>query len=498
MIKAVTVTNHNSESIRLELTRPELSGLAIRSIDGLGPPNATIFNNTLTTKDGSFYSGARCENRQITLQLIMWETDKLSIEDCRLLTYRYFPIKREVTLRFETDNRTLEIKGYVESNEPSIFSQQEEATISILCTDPWFYDAGQQEEFFTGVTSFFEFPFSNECRYAGDEPPLIPYNENQLTDWDLRPASTEFERWDYTTHIWGKWESREEDIAHISIFPAERGLRFQNNDLEVVSYFRYKLDGGEITKLNALCDGEKQFCISALYTEGLLTSKALTIGPEEYGSFESDPDPKFKFYLSLDRVGAEECYVSLIFNPASWSEVVGIKLEEGTESTLAHKEGDNWVVTNPGAVDPSASGWQVENTIEFSTRSLSTSVDFECVGDIDVGVVIRIDFVGQVGTIRVINRGTNETMTIYTDKIQTIIGSAIGNGDYVLISTKPGEKYARYYRSGLFYRNVIGAIDKNSDWFKITIGLNRLAYTATSGEENIHITFSYQNAYGGI
>lgn len=161
MIKAITVTNYLGESLKMELARPEKSGFIVRSVSGLGPGKATVNSSEISTTDGSIFNSARVPSRNIVISLIfMW---KDTIEDARHLSYKYFPLKKKVTLVIETDKRSAEIEGYVESNEPNIFSQEEGADISIVCPNPFFYAAYQ-----THITSFgaieplFEFPFSNE------------------------------------------------------------------------------------------------------------------------------------------------------------------------------------------------------------------------------------------------------------------------------------------------------------------------------------------------
>lgn len=163
MIKSIKVTNHLGESITLELGRPEKSGLAITSIEGLGPGKATINTSKISTRDGSLYNSARADNRNIVINVrYLW---KDSIEDARQLSYKYFPLKQKVNLVIETSNRTVETDGYVESNEPNIFSDASDADISIICPFPFFYSkegGGSQATLFSGVESMFEFPFSNE------------------------------------------------------------------------------------------------------------------------------------------------------------------------------------------------------------------------------------------------------------------------------------------------------------------------------------------------
>lgn len=160
MIKSVTVTNYLGDSVMLELRKPEQSGFAIINITGLGPGKANVNTTELSTMDGGLYNSARRTIRNIVFSITFME--KSTIEDARQLSYKYFPLKRKVTLRFETDNRTVEIEGYVESNEPTIFSEQEGTDISIVCPDPNFYSIDTMTTMFSGIEPMFEFPFSNE------------------------------------------------------------------------------------------------------------------------------------------------------------------------------------------------------------------------------------------------------------------------------------------------------------------------------------------------
>jgi len=160
MIKSVTVTNPKNESLVLELREPETPGLYIKSIDGLGPPKATINTTELASVDGGLFSSSRITERNIVITLgMMWSP---TIEAARLRTYKYFPIKKEVRILVETDNRKAEAVGRVESHDPNIFSNQETTQISIICPDPFFYEVGNEETVFSGVAPVFEFPFSNE------------------------------------------------------------------------------------------------------------------------------------------------------------------------------------------------------------------------------------------------------------------------------------------------------------------------------------------------
>ncbi len=180
MIKSITVTNYLGDSIKLELGRPEKSGFLIGSVSGLGPSKANINTTEVSTNDGSLFNSARLNQRNIVFEFIFVETiNGESIEDVRQKSYKYFPLKKKLDLLIETDNRIAKTTGYVESNEPNIFSSREGTQISIICPDPHFYSAGpdgNNTTVFYGIEPVFEFPFSNESL----TDPLIVFGNTQL------------------------------------------------------------------------------------------------------------------------------------------------------------------------------------------------------------------------------------------------------------------------------------------------------------------------------
>ena len=162
MIHSIKVINYRDEAITIDLEKPENSGFIIRSIDGLGAAKANINVTDIVTNDGGIFNSSRLVSRNIVMKLIFYGID--NIESIRQSTYKYFPIKKELTLVIKTDNRELEIKGYVESNEANIFSNEEGADISIICPNPYFYLHGSDSTnvtLFSSVEPIFEFPFMN-------------------------------------------------------------------------------------------------------------------------------------------------------------------------------------------------------------------------------------------------------------------------------------------------------------------------------------------------
>ena len=165
MIKKVTVTNHLGESTTLELGYPEKSGFLIRGgIDGLGPPKANINTTESASSDGSRINSTRALKRNIVFNLGFLPNP--TIEYTRLNSYKYFPIKRKIQIKIETDTRIASVFGYVESNEPNIFSKEEGTIISVVCPESYLYSDLQGITIFSTIEPEFEFPFSNESVVA--------------------------------------------------------------------------------------------------------------------------------------------------------------------------------------------------------------------------------------------------------------------------------------------------------------------------------------------
>ena len=173
MIKSVTIRNYLDEEVTVTLTEAEPThGLIIESIDGLGPSKATINTSELVTGDGDIFNSARLTKRTITMSLIM--TFAPDVESSRQNVYKFFPIKKPVTLFIETDKKVLKTEGYVEECVPEIFSKEEKVNLSIVCPDPYFHSGlGETVVEFFSADPKFEFPFENNSL----EEALIEFGE---------------------------------------------------------------------------------------------------------------------------------------------------------------------------------------------------------------------------------------------------------------------------------------------------------------------------------
>lgn len=122
------------------LERPETDLFEVLNIDGLGPVTASVNTSQYGTVDGEAYNGSNVGKRNIVFTMGFnpdWADNTYS--SLRTVLSRYFSPKQNVRLVFESDERLpVEISGYVESNEPNIFSKDPENQISIICPEPHF------------------------------------------------------------------------------------------------------------------------------------------------------------------------------------------------------------------------------------------------------------------------------------------------------------------------------------------------------------------------
>lgn len=148
----LTVENDLGE--QLELTRNR--NFDVLEVSGLNPPNAAINTYAISGMDGTKFNSARVEQRNIIILLNIHH----SIEENRLTLYRFFRVKKWLKLYVKTDTRDVYIEGYVESFENSAFTDLQKPQISIICPQPFFLAAVQDNVYFSESVPLFEFPFS--------------------------------------------------------------------------------------------------------------------------------------------------------------------------------------------------------------------------------------------------------------------------------------------------------------------------------------------------
>lgn len=139
MLTAIHI--YNIAGDKLELPLDASSGYVVKSIDGLGPVKADIITTEYVGRDGGAYQNAKGNMRNIVFQLGFSPSYESvdPIGELRRNLYNFLTPKMKVEMYFLNDSfETVSIIGYVESFEPSIFSDDPEVQVSILCPDPYF------------------------------------------------------------------------------------------------------------------------------------------------------------------------------------------------------------------------------------------------------------------------------------------------------------------------------------------------------------------------
>lgn len=447
MIKSVTVTNHLGDSIKIELMRPNSSGFYIKSIEGLGPVKADVNVKERVTLDGGYYTSARANSRNIVINLgFLFSHD---IEEIRHKSYKYFPLKKKVTLLIETDKRICETYGYVESNEPNIFTSEETTQISIICPDSNLYSAGEggiNSTIFYGIEPLFEFPMSNEL-----------------------PTSDIVNVFDFQTYV-NPRSSAQSGYATID---------FSNETISMVS-----------TALQT--SGQNH-----IYIAGPITLKPNT---DYTWSCKSTGHGNLVVLLSDGT-----SYPSLpLKNP-----VVNFRtLDDGVVSSfiIYNGEDDSPTLANifsefmlvEGSVVPETyQPYESQSNIMFGEIKTDNSQTIFYSGEVEVGMYIRIRSLGDVSNITLYNTNTRGVMKIDTGRLKAMTGYEIVKGDEIVICTIKGEKSIYLIRNNEFI-NILNCLDKYTEWFQLSTGDNVFIYTADSGIENLQLTIDNKIAYEGV
>lgn len=136
------IINSNSTWYRLS----EDSRFSVINVDGLAPPTVAV-NTSTNAGDGAFFNSAYVQPRNIVITIVL----NGDIETSRKALYDIFPIKKSLEFVFVNKNRGVQITGYVESINIPLFSQRQQAQVSIICPSAWFRDYTIRTQNFTRV-----------------------------------------------------------------------------------------------------------------------------------------------------------------------------------------------------------------------------------------------------------------------------------------------------------------------------------------------------------
>lgn len=167
MIEYIEVTNEAGSTLRLPLSNPWETGMAVTNITGINTVKANINMTGYADSDLKKKNYAALDTRNIVITLRYLATSTKTVEEVRDDAYFFFTPKKKIHLVIKTDRRFVGTDGYVESNEPDIFSKEEASTISILCEDPLLYDENgedidRSDYNFNAVEPMLEFQLCND------------------------------------------------------------------------------------------------------------------------------------------------------------------------------------------------------------------------------------------------------------------------------------------------------------------------------------------------
>lgn len=141
MIQKIDILAAQGGSLSL-VPDDESSGLVVRDVGGTDPVKATIVSSSFAQQDGTQYQSSRRDSRNLTFKLGLdpdWVTE--TVRSLRTRVYSVFMTKSLVNMRFRMlDGLEVTISGRVESCESSMFSEDPEVDISIICDSPDFID----------------------------------------------------------------------------------------------------------------------------------------------------------------------------------------------------------------------------------------------------------------------------------------------------------------------------------------------------------------------
>lgn len=480
MIKSIKVTNYRNESLTLELANPYKTGLAITSVDGLGPAEASISTSDIASKDGSLFNSARMGNRNIVLNFRLLPNPAVEairdVERIRHTVYRYFPIKKKLTLEIITGERHGTIVGYVDKCEPNIFTKNQTIQVSIVCPDPWFKSNEEIKINSLQVTDAFNFPLES----------IMTERKNLL---DLSNCI------DYTIsdHIAIHYEKNEygdvEYISMIAIKPINKNsypnkiIRlFRENELTFNGFIT--LEKEQAGELNNICGG---FAPSILIeTIGVTTSVTYYDANSASGTRLEYADSTVIVELILDDV---------FFYISEFELGIGESIKFYPMLRDIKYESDR-------VFEPYIPADRIEDSakyLHFGFIEATDELRIDNTGDSETGINIVVDLIGEVTNLKF--EYDSSVLKLSDEVINNIVGSNMKDGDKLIIDSRKGSKKVSLFREETEY-NIIGALTEDSDWIILEPGITVIKVSADENDissvYNAHITTEINKLFEGV
>ena len=179
MKRYITCTNEDGMSCKFGSS---FSPFLLTTVDGIYKveSNITISNSNLI--DGGIFQGSNITSRNIVLTV----RDKDNHKDNREFLYRLFKPNSEGVLRYFENDDVKRINYYVESIDVTGVYSSRQATISLMCADPFFYDNEETVEYLAEWHGSFEFEhqFTSSKEEIGYRSLVKSLNIQNLTPRD--------------------------------------------------------------------------------------------------------------------------------------------------------------------------------------------------------------------------------------------------------------------------------------------------------------------------
>ncbi len=153
----------NADGVGLEFNSRKYEPFLLNKVDGIYSYNINVSTSTNTMLDGDTYIGSAAKMRNIVLYI----TESGDHKDNRNMLYKLFKKGTPGTLRYIEGDEDRSIGYYVESVDIESMFSCRSGVISLLCPDPYFYDAVENHVDMAIWEGQFE--FEHEFLEAGEE-----------------------------------------------------------------------------------------------------------------------------------------------------------------------------------------------------------------------------------------------------------------------------------------------------------------------------------------
>ena len=140
----------------LELTHNK--NYIVTGVEGLNPPKAKINLSDIAGMNGALFNSAKAEVRNLVLTVL----PQTPVEKNRLTLYRFAQVAQWCKIYYSNGSVDVQIEGYVETVNGSLFSKTQSLQVSIICPQPYFEGLHEIYNDISSLISAFEFPFAIE------------------------------------------------------------------------------------------------------------------------------------------------------------------------------------------------------------------------------------------------------------------------------------------------------------------------------------------------